>query len=36
MMGTGVRMEMVNIQGMAPSGGANNFCYISPPPAIGS
>ncbi len=22
MMGTGVRMKMVNIQGMAPSGGA--------------
>ncbi len=28
MMGTGVQMEMVNIQGMAPTGGARDMCII--------
>ncbi len=32
MMGTGVRMEMVNIQGMAPSGGANEA--VKEPPLL--
>ncbi len=42
MMGTGVRMEMVNIQGMAPSGGANEavkeppLLQIPPPPTLRS